>query len=380
MRSSANAFATGSLNGRDIFPQRYASSQISTSSDHTKGPAAPRALRGSKTSPVPPKADLGTSCNPFIFRGNSQAFRPRSSTENDEKVDENDSEFFNPSTHLVPRPSQSPHQLPIVKVSNASTTPALPEVAPNDPTTSMAAQAMISLGAGVLVSVLPDMVPFTAASDNLQAAAVTKVPVGSEVDAISVVVPPAATEYLQAAAVPEVPVGSVVDAISVVVPPQADADIMTLPKDALRVALKDKLAAFKAQVENDALNKPNVETKTSEGLDQQAEDNIHWQQGEIMCFMLPKVGSVPEKLTNVYGTLAKDVFENCTFGTCVMQDGSLTTFSYSVVWAAKERMLDDKYRTRCPYTRLTQWFTSKRANATDFEREILASEQRYIIQ
>ena len=57
--SSAKAVATGSLNGRDIFPQRYASSPKSTSSDHTKEPAAPRALRGRKTSPVATVATPG---------------------------------------------------------------------------------------------------------------------------------------------------------------------------------------------------------------------------------------------------------------------------------------------------------------------------------
>jgi hypothetical protein len=97
-----------------------------------------------------------------------------------------------------------------------------------------------------------------------------------------------------------------------------------------------------------------------------------------MCFMLPKPNFVPEKLINVYGILAKDVFADGRFGTCVMQDGNFVTFSYSVVWAAKERMGDEKYRSRCPFARLNNWFAAKTADATQFERDILASEQRYL--
>ena len=126
-----------------------------------------------------------------------------------------------------------------------------------------------------------------------------------------------------------------------------------------------------------AYDKPDGGTVSSVELVQQAENDLHWQKGEILCFMLPKLGFEPEKMINVYGTLAKDVFANCRYGTCVMQDGTFSTFAYSVVWAAKERMRDDKYRSRCPYTRLKQWFTSKSVDATEFAREILASEQRY---
>ena len=167
------------------------------------------------------------------------------------------------------------------------------------------------------------------------------------------------------------------DAVSVVAPPKADPQKITLTKEAMRAILKDKLAAMKAKVAVDALNKPDGGTVSSVELVQQAENELHWQKGEILCFMLPKLGFEPEKMISVYGTLANDVLEICRYGTCVMQDGTFSTFAYSVVWAAKERMRDEKYRSRCPYTRLKQWFTSKSVDATEFAREILASEQRY---
>jgi hypothetical protein len=93
--------------------------------------------------------------------------------------------------------------------------------------------------------------------------------------------------------------------------------------------------------------------------------------------MVPMPSVVLVKLTNVYGILAKNVFVDCRFGTCIMQDGDFTTFSYSVVWAAAERMREEKYRVRCPFARLNKWFIQKTVDATLLERDILASEQRY---
>ena len=41
-------------------------------------------------------------------------------------------------------------------------------------------------------------------------------------------------------------------------------------------------------------------------------------------------------------------------------------------------MGDEKYRSRCPFARLNNWFAAKTADSTQFERDILASEQRYL--
>jgi hypothetical protein len=176
----------------------------------------------------------------------------------------------------------------------------------------------------------------------------------------------------------EVPAVSEMVADSVMVPPEAVTNTKAITNESRLAILKEKLSTIKAQIQNDASNKPNGATGSSAPSVQQAKNDVHWAKGEVMCFMLPKPNFVPEKLINVYGILAKDVFADGRFGTCVMQDGYFVTFSYSVVWAAKERMGDEKYRSRCPFARLKNWFAAKTADATQFERDILASEQRYL--
>ncbi len=43
-------------------------------------------------------------------------------------------------------------------------------------------------------------------------------------------------------------------------------------------------------------------------------------------------------MVNSYGKLAHDVFEESEFGSCIMQDEKVDTFSYTVMWAGVERM------------------------------------------
>ena len=103
----------------------------------------------------------------------------------------------------------------------------------------------------------------------------------------------------------------------------------------------------------------------------------HYQAGEVMCFMLPKPDGLPTVLVNVYGKLAHDVFAECLFGTCIMQEGHCVTFSYTVLWAAVERMRQEKFSSRCPTVRLNNWYNLKRADQRKLDIEIRESEQRY---
>jgi hypothetical protein len=150
--SVTKATATASLNGRDVYPQRFASDKQSASSDKTTGTAAPRELPGRDIAPVTTQPSLWSAGNPFIFKGNPYAFRPRPA-KCGEIEDEND-EFFRPEAHKPSSPSHRSDD-PVVIDSNASSTQALAPVPPTDPTTSMAAQAMISLGAAVMAEVVP---------------------------------------------------------------------------------------------------------------------------------------------------------------------------------------------------------------------------------
>ena len=103
----------------------------------------------------------------------------------------------------------------------------------------------------------------------------------------------------------------------------------------------------------------------------------HYQAGEVMCFMLPKPDGLPTVLVNVYWKLAHDVFAECLFGTCIMQEGHCVTFSYTVLWAAVERMRQEKFSSRCPTVRLNNWYNLKRADQRKLDIEIRESEQRY---
>jgi hypothetical protein len=104
--SPTTATATVSLNGRDVYPQRFAA-------DKTTETAAPRELSGRDIVRVTPQSSLWSAGNPFIFKGNSYAFRPPRA-EGGENEDEND-KFFRPETHMPSSPSHSPN-------SNASST------------------------------------------------------------------------------------------------------------------------------------------------------------------------------------------------------------------------------------------------------------------
>jgi len=110
---------------------------------------------------------------------------------------------------------------------------------------------------------------------------------------------------------------------------------------------------------------------------QQIRPTPHYTAGQVMCFMMPKQIVFPTVMVNKYGKLAHDVFEESEFGSCIMQDGSVDTFSYTVIWAGVERMGDEKFRCRCPKARLERWFTNRRADQSSLDRDIRESEQRY---
>ncbi len=103
----------------------------------------------------------------------------------------------------------------------------------------------------------------------------------------------------------------------------------------------------------------------------------HYTAGEVMCFMTPKENVVPTAMVNSYGKLAHDVFAEAQYGHCIMQDGNVDTFSYTVMWAAAERMREEKFRSRCPTTRLDRWFALRRADQSNLDRDMRESEQRY---
>jgi hypothetical protein len=309
--TSTKRTATASLNGRDVHPQRFALPKQSASYDHTTGTAAPRQVPGRDSASheivdpathVPNWPSHGSTGNPFIFKGNPFALRepkatPRDSLDENAKWDREEKDFLCQATHLPSSPSHWSDAL-VGKDSNESSTQALAQVPLTDSTTSMAAQAMISLGA-VTGNALPD--------------AVSEVPVDSQVDAGSVVTTTALPMALpMAGAVSEVPVVEL---------PMADATT-TAPTNVDKLAvLRSKLVAMKAKKDDEAKNKQNDTSVSCDTLAQQAKNDPHWAKGEVMCFMVPKSSVVPVKLTNVYGILAKNVFADCSFGTCIMQDG-----------------------------------------------------------
>ncbi len=119
---------------------------------------------------------LWSAGNPFIFKGNPFAFRPPrakgSESHENAEWERQEKDFFSPKTHQPSSPSHR-SDAPVVMDSNESSTQALPQEPHTDPTTSMVAQAMISLGA---------------ATGNAPAEVVSEVPVVSAVEAVSAVV------------------------------------------------------------------------------------------------------------------------------------------------------------------------------------------------
>ncbi len=218
--TSTTPSATASLNGRDVYPQRFAIDKQSASTADTTRPASRRELPGRAEAHVTTRPSIEFAGNPFIFKGNPFAFREPHAKKS-ESHDENakwareEEDFFSPEMHLPSIPSHRVDD-PVVMDSNESRTQALAEVPHTDPTTSMAAQAMISLGA--------------------------------------------ATGTALADAISEVPVVSQVEAVSVVVPPEADPKIIAPTNVTMLAVLKEKLAAMKAKVANEAMNKPNGAT------------------------------------------------------------------------------------------------------------------------
>ena len=103
--SVTTATANASLNGRDVYPQRFAFDKQSASTDNTTGPAAPRELPGTARAPVTTRPYNGSAGNPFIFKGNPFAFREphaKDSESQDEKAkrEREEDDLFNPETHF----------------------------------------------------------------------------------------------------------------------------------------------------------------------------------------------------------------------------------------------------------------------------------------
>ena len=163
--TSTTATATASLNGRAVYPQRY--------SDNATAKPAPRELPIRDIGRVPTPSYVGSAVNPFIFKGNSFAFRPTRAKGGDSE-DENDA-FFRPETHLPSSTSDRSN-------SNAGSTRGLSPVPPTDNTTSMAEQAMISLGAAVMEDVVTVVVPPTDDPNDIDPTAVIGIGL---VDAVS---------------------------------------------------------------------------------------------------------------------------------------------------------------------------------------------------
>ncbi len=86
-----------------------------------------------------------------------------------------------------------------------------------------------------------------------------------------------------------------------------------------------------------------------------------WDEGRVMCFLLPKAEDTTEKprVVNVYGVVVGSVSWNCTYGTCLMQSGRLQSFGCGVMSLADTRMLEPKYLLRCPHDRLNKGLLQK---------------------
>jgi hypothetical protein len=150
---------------------------------------------------------------------------------------------------------------------------------------------------------------------------------------------------------------------SSLVPPPAD------PKNAFVVSVRSQQDMLAIRKKKLAELKANIAQKNRPAP--------HYTAGQVMCFMMPKQNVLPTVMVNSYGKLAHDVFAESEFGNCIMQDGKVDTFSYTVMWAGVERMRDEKFSSRCPTTRLNRWFTLRRADQCNLDRDIRESEQRY---
>jgi hypothetical protein len=218
--------------------------------------------------------------------------------EEDEILDRQMLEFFNPATHVASMPSRRSRrsETTVVMDSNEgiprgseihANTQGLVLLPRTDPSTSMAAEAMISLGA---------------APGNAYIPAAGSAPVIS----------------VAATSAHEGPAQAQAEAVSVVVRPETDANTNAPPKTDMLAVRREKLAQMKAQLAEEAKNQPQGATVRRDKLAQQAKNEPpqamvvesvapHWAKGQVMCFMLPKPGVVPAKLINVYGILAKDI-------------------------------------------------------------------------
>ncbi len=105
-----------------------------------------------------------------------------------------------------------------------------------------------------------------------------------------------------------------------------------------------------------------------------------WDEGRVMCFLLPKPEDTSEKprVVNVYGVVVGSVSWNCTYGTCLMQSGRLQSFGCSVMSIADTRMLDPKYLLRCPHDRLNKWFAAKIVDHAALAAEVNEAVQQYL--
>jgi hypothetical protein len=71
------------------------------------------------------------------------------------------------------------------------------------------------------------------------------------------------------------------------------------------------------------------------------------QEGDTVCFKMAH-GEIATRIGKMtYGVVAANVSQDAAYGTCILQDETISTCSCAQLWVAKHRMDDENIRMKC---------------------------------